>query len=241
MTSVRDHAVVQTVPAVRDGRRPSGDLEAERDRRGGLQQRPPQHHRGCVPFREIPQRTVEPSVVGGDRHPRLLEEQHQRGVGDVLAGGSPMHVGGAGRIDEMNALAQCLDERDRRAWRLCARPWRSRRCRSRRGARPRKSCARPSAGITPAAAAARASALSNSSIAATMLSSEKIAARGRSWRGSRRGSSPCQGRRQKAEGRTNAEFPSVLQVSFSLLPLSPSAFSLVTDRRKPSPRLPASG
>ena len=217
MTSERDHASCRRRQLSRDGRRPSGDLEAERDRRGRLQQRPPQHHRRCVPFREVPQRTVEPSVVGGDRYARLLEEQHQRGVGDILAGGSPMHIGGAGRIDEMNALAEGLDKRNRG------------RGVSARGPGDRR-------GVE--AAAERG------------LGNRARGCRGNhagGGRGPRQRALELEHRRDDAVvgenrgqmvGRGEAVEEAHRKSSFSLLP---SAFSLVTDRRRPSPRFPASG
>ena len=105
-----------------------------------------------------------------------LQQQHQRRVRDVLAGGAPVHVGRTGAIDLAHALPQHLHQRNGGRGIGSGRRGDARRCRSRRARPPPTPFRAAVEGITPAAADARASATSNSSIAWITPASEKTSA-----------------------------------------------------------------
>ncbi len=107
-------------PAAVERRRPARDLQAGRDRRGGLHERPAKHHDAGMAPRMTGQaahRRGEDAVGVGEAR---LEAQDQRGVEDVLARRAVVHEGRCARVRASDVLGERLDQRDRQRARTLA-------------------------------------------------------------------------------------------------------------------------
>ena len=94
-------------------RRPARDLQARRDRRGGLHQRPAEHHDAGVAPRvagQVAHRRREHAVGVGEAR---LQAQDERGVEDVLARRAEVHEGRGARVRASDLLGERLDQRNR--------------------------------------------------------------------------------------------------------------------------------
>ena len=101
-------------------RGPARDLQACRDRRGGLHERPAEHHDAGVAPRMTGQpahRRGEDAVGVGEAR---LQAQDQRGIEDVLARRAVVHEGGRARVRASDVLGERLDQRDRQRARTLA-------------------------------------------------------------------------------------------------------------------------
>ena len=100
-------------PAAVEGRRPARDLHAGRDRRGGLHERPAEHHDAGVAPRVAGQaahRRREHAVGVGEAG---LQAQDQRGVEHVLARRAVVHEGRRARVGASDPLGERLHQRHR--------------------------------------------------------------------------------------------------------------------------------
>ena len=161
-------------PATHKRRDPARNLETERDRRRGLEERPAEHDGAGVAIGQLPKLALETSVVGSEDRARTVNREDHRRIRDVLTRRAEVHVPGAGGVGRAHARGQRLHQRNRN------RPRRARLPGDRRGVESHRRWQRPQstaaalAGITPAFASARASAASKSSIACRSERSEKI-------------------------------------------------------------------
>jgi hypothetical protein len=108
----------QMAAAARERIQPAGGLPAEGDRRGRLQERAPDHHRGAMGIDQRAQRSagalegIEQAAAG------LLALHCQRRVDDVLAGAAVMQIAHRPRIEEGDLLAERLQEGDHQRARI---------------------------------------------------------------------------------------------------------------------------
>ena len=72
----------------------------------GLQKGAAQHYRGLMLLGQDSQGASEPFVVRFEQRPGLLQQQDQRGVGDVLAGGAPMHESRGKLVGSAHSLGE---------------------------------------------------------------------------------------------------------------------------------------
>ena len=85
---------VQALGGLVEAHEPAGRLQAEGDRHGLLQQRPPGHHRRAVLAGQPRRRLGRAAQVVEQRLERAPRDEHRRAVEDVLARRAAVHVGG---------------------------------------------------------------------------------------------------------------------------------------------------
>jgi hypothetical protein len=95
---------VKTEPTAAERAQPAGGFQSEGDRRPRLQQGSSEHHRLSMLLLQTDQGGIEACMIRFQDRSRLLKQEDQGGVGDVLAGSPPMHEPRGGGIDGAHTL-----------------------------------------------------------------------------------------------------------------------------------------
>ena len=103
---------VDTSPPASNRRQPACGFEAERDGRGGLQERPSEHHRVRVLGSKLAQSIDQSRMVGRENRPGASKKQYERRVGNVLAGCAPVYEPCGVRIVGTHSFRECLYDGD---------------------------------------------------------------------------------------------------------------------------------
>ena len=72
----------------------------------------PQHHGGFVLFGQLPERGVKARVICFHQRARFLDQQEERRIGGILAGGAPMHKTRRVLVNGSHLRCQHSDQRD---------------------------------------------------------------------------------------------------------------------------------